>query len=384
MGEERDHISRRRLLATGASVLGGFTLPRLLPAGPKETRVVQPFATYSDLLKTLKDRGHKLRILGHAPDRSPVVAVKSGGQKKPAILISAGSHATEQAGVLAAVELIDHLKTEHTVYVLPCRDPIGLNGYQYALSLSLGTKPKIRSLEDAEALLRNMGEVLLDSDGTLLVLIGEYGYANRGLYRKIKKGEAILEPLKGRRIWFPSRYTDVPGSGLFQRAYTLVVTPDGEVLHLNRFHDTRWAPVEVRCIRKLMSEIKPGLTFDLHEYGGDAFWMSARRQRTDEDEIWERRMAAEAARSVAASGAKMVSEQYSPGSFFTRLQQGVYWLDPSERGEGLNLIDFASRRYGPGFTIETGMRQPFQDRVKQQMLVVQTAADLFAERYARK
>ena len=65
------------------------------------------------------------------------------------------------------------------------------------------------------------------ASGLALSQIGEFGYANRGLYRKIEKGATFLEPLKGRRIWFPSRYTDVPGSGLFQRAYTLVVTPDG-------------------------------------------------------------------------------------------------------------------------------------------------------------
>ncbi len=336
-------VTRRTFLAA----TGGLALSGTLRANENRSKDVAPFETYSDLLKTLKDRGHKTRVLGYAPDRSPLVAVKAGGDKKPAILISAGSHATEQAGVRAAVELIDGLKTQHAVYVLPCRDPIGLNGFAYALSLSLGAIPRLGSLKDAEDLLRKRGQVLLDSDGTLLVLIGEYGYANRGLYRKIETGAEVLEPLKGRRIWFPSRYDDVPGSGLFQRAYTLVVTPAGEVLHLNRFHDTRWAPVEVRCVRKLMGEIKPGLTFDLHEYGGDAFWMSARRQRSDDDEVWERRMAAEAARTVAASGAKMASENYSPGSFFTRLQEGVYWLDPSQRGEGLNLIDFAAPNTAP-------------------------------------
>jgi hypothetical protein len=78
----------------------------------------------------------------------------------------------------------------------------------------------------------------------------------------------------------------------------------------------------------------------------------------------------------------MAAADYSPGSFFTRLDEGVYWLDPSERGEGLNLIDFAARRYGPGFTIETGMRQPFQRRVGQQLRVVEAAVRLFEQRYA--
>ena len=193
---------------------------------------------------------------------------------------------------------------------------------------------------------------------------------------------AFLEPLKGRRIYYPSRTDDMPGAGPLERAYTLIVTPDGEVLHLNRFLDTAWSPAEVRCARRLMAEVQPGLTFDLHEHGGDSFWMSARRQRTDDDEVWERRIASEAIRAVAASGTKLAPEDYSPGSFFQRLERGVYWLDAGQRGEGLNLVDFAARQYGLGFTIETGMRGPFHDRVRQHLLVVQTAVKLFEERYA--
>jgi hypothetical protein len=174
----------------------------------------------------------------------------------------------------------------------------------------------------------------------------------------------------------------MPGAGPLERAYTLVVTPDGEVLHLNRFHDTTWAPAEVRCARRLMAEINPGLTFDLHEHGGDALWMSGRRQRTDEDERWELRMAAEAIRTVVASGVKLVPEDYSPGGFFERRERGVYWLDASRRGEGLNLIDFAARKYGPGFTIETGMRAPFANRVRQHVALVQSAVKVFEERYS--
>lgn len=383
----RIDVSRRSFLTTAGVACIGLAIPQGLRAEPPSddqhpsTRAVRPFNRYSDLLETLKKRGHKLRVLGYAPDRSPIVGIKAGGDKKPAIFISAGSHSTEQAGVAAAVELIDKLDTKHQVYVIPCRDPIGLSGFRYALSLGLGEVPEFETMEQMEALLRDRGEVLLDADGKLLVLIGEYGYANRGLYRKIEKGAAFLEPLKGRRIWFPSRYEDVPGSALFERAYTLVVTPDAEVLHINRFHDTAWAPTEVRCTRQLMASINPGVTFDLHEFGGDSFWFSVRRQKTDEDEIWERRMASEAARAVRASGAKMAPDNYSPGSFFSKLEQGVFWLDPSQRGEGLNLADFGANRYGAAFTVETGMRQPFKHRVRMSMLTVQAAVRVFEERY---
>ena len=92
-------------------------------------------------------------------------------------------------------------------------------------------------------------------------------------------------------------------------------------------------------------------------------------------------MAAEAARAVAKRGATLAADSYSPGSFFERLERGVYWLDASKRGEGLNLVDFAAKQYGPGFTIETGMQCPFADRVAQHRLVVQTAVKVFEDRY---
>jgi hypothetical protein len=380
-GPTEPQMTRRTFL--GAACVSAGAVPSLLHAAPPKEPDASPFPRYTALLETLKKRGHLLRILGHAPDRSPLVAVKSGGKKRPAIVISAGSHATEHAGVVAAVELIDRLKTEHELWVLPTRDPIGLNGYRYALGLGLGEEPQLRSLDELDPLLRKRGEVLHDAGDTLVVLIGENGYANRGLYRRVDRGARWLETLRGRRIYFPSRSEDMPGAGPLERAYTLVVTPEGEVLHLNRFHDTPWAPGEVRCVRRLLAEVKPGLCFDLHEHGGDAFWMSGRRQRTEEDEVWERRMAGEAIRAVAATGARLAAEDYSPGGFFEKRERGVYWLDPGTRGEGLNLIDFAARHHGPGFTIETGMKGDFAQRVRQHLVVVQKAVAVFQERHAK-
>ena len=56
------------------------------------------------------------------------------------------------------------------------------------------------------------------------------------------------------------------------------------------------------------TSLDPGLTLDLHEYDGDDFWMSARRQRSDEDERWERRLATAGAKALGASGATFPDE----------------------------------------------------------------------------
>ena len=223
---------------------------------------MQIFDRYTNLLDWMKCKENYPRVLGHTLDGSPIACWQSGGDKKPAIFISAGSHSTEQAGVTAAVELIDQLETDHQIYVIPCRDPMGMNGFPYVLSLSLGEEPELGSVEDSEEILKDSGEVLYQDEETLLVIIGEYGYSTSGLYGRFSPGEAFLEPLVGRRIFFPSSAEGIEGTAPFQRAYTLVVSPAGEILHINRFHDTPWAPVEVRCTRRLMAEIQPGLTLD--------------------------------------------------------------------------------------------------------------------------
>ncbi len=383
-----DRCAVGSLLASGMLCHSAFTQDKLQQNDTKtngagSAGTFTPQASYESLLKTIRSRGHQFQIIGAAPDRSPLALIKSGGNKKPAIVISAGAHATEHAGVIAAVELIDRLETEHQVWIVPTRDPVGLSGFRHALGLGLGQMPSIETVNDAERLMRDKGEILFDRDDTLIVRIGEYGYANRGLYRKIDKGAAFLEPLRGRRIYFPSRTEDMPGAGPLERAYTLIVTLDGEILHLNRFHDTAWAPAEVLAIRALLAQVQPGLTFDLHEHErGGFFWMSARRQRTEEDEIWERRMAREGIAAVTATGAELAAQTYSPGDFFERLERGVYWLDPSKRGEGLNFADFAAAKFGPSFTIESGMKGPFEQRVRQHLTIVQTAVKVFEQRWA--
>ena len=57
---------------------------------------------YDELLEAVRKTGRPSRALGHTVDGSPLVCVRSGGEREPAILITAGSHSTEHAGVAAA------------------------------------------------------------------------------------------------------------------------------------------------------------------------------------------------------------------------------------------------------------------------------------------
>ena len=50
--------------------------------------------------------------------------------------------------------------------------------------------------------------------------------------------------------------------------------------------------------------------------------------------------------------------------------------------EGLPPLVFAALRYGPAFTIETGMTTGFDNRVRAAMLAAQTAIEVLEERHA--
>lgn len=358
--------------------------------------MAQIYWTYEELLADVEHRAQSVEVLGHTVNGSPLVVARGGGDKLPAIFITAGSHSTEQAGVSAAVACIDELETDHQVHVIPTRDPVGMQGFAHVLSLGLGTTPTIESFDQVETILRD-GEVLFEEEDLTLSLIGEYGYASarpgsgrscpqyffyQRLQRLASEQPEVLEPLRGRRVWMTPGQTGVAGTGDFGRAYTLIISLEGEILHINRFHDTAWAPVEARVTRDLMAQIHPGLTLDLHEHGGDGFWFSARHQGNDDDERWEQHMADAMIAAVTDSGAALMPDDYLPGSFFTKSQNSVYWLDPRKRGEGFNLSDFGALHYGPAFTVETGMTTGFDNRVRSSILAAQTAIGVFEKRHA--
>lgn len=358
------------------------------------------YETYDELLEAVGRIGKPMTTLGCTVDGAPIISVKAGGDKCPPIFITAGSHATEQAGVSAAVELLEGLDTEHTVYVIPTRDPVGMNPYKYVLGLGLGLDDAglgVESFDDVEAILCDEGEILFEEGNMLLSLMGEYGYAcNRpsstedcpqgAFYKRLQRihreEPQVLEPLFGRRVFQTPGQSGIVGTGELGRAYTLIIGLDGEILHINRFHDTDWAPVEPRVTCRFMRQIRPGISFDLHEtqHNADRFWLSARHQMSAVDEEWEQRAAQAAIQAVADSGAALAGDSDMPSGWFDRSQQGLFWLDASRRGEGLNLMDYASREFGLAFGTEMGMFGSFEHRVNLALITVRTAVSVFEER----
>lgn len=375
------------------------------------------FDTYAELLKYVEERGHRYRTEGYAPDGSPIVVIEAGGDTDPPILVTAGAHATEHAGVRAAVTLLDELETDRRLLVVPTRDPVGLNGYEYAVETAIDGNVAFDSFPALADLLRNHGDVV-EYGEMVLALIGDTGFVTReptpekssclSLMSTLKEHAAdpdsdLLDPFEGRRIYAPAGHTDVAKTGDFQRAYTFLISPRGEFMHLNRFFDRAWAPPETRCVRDLMADVEPALTFDLHESSrqGPRYHLSVRPTRTDDEDEWEERVASVILDEVETAGFTLATDEDIFGNaldvvahssddssanhlFYSKLERGAYRVDPNattppRRGEGLNAVDYAAENYGLAYTTETGMHGTFEDRVRAAVVSVQTAADVASD-----
>lgn len=353
---------------------------------------MEPYQSNEQLVEDVVQRADDHRILARGPGGRPVVEARAGGDDGPPIMLTAGAHATEQAGVVAAVELLDRLETDRAVHVIPTRDPIGVDGYATALEETLGTAPSFSDYDELAALLRSEGRVIVDDDGVVVGLIGDYGFAatrppegessSHYLSDVLSdlEGTDRMAPLRGRRVFLVPGHPDVEGTNHFERLYTRVVTPDGENLHLNRFIGSPWAPPESAAVRELADSIEPGLFVDLHEYAGDGYWVSV-RPKADET---ARRRELDVGRAMIervgdAGGYRLPLAEFMDDQpdHFSEVAQGLWDLDYRVRGEGFNATDYVAEHYGLAFTNETGMYRPFEERVEMAVRSVRRAVEAF-------
>lgn len=359
---------------------------------------MEPFETNEQIVEAVSRKADDHRVLARGPGGRPVVAAESGGNREPAIMLTSGAHATEQAGVAASVELLDRLETDHQVYVIPTRDPLGVDGYAAALEMALGESTSFETYDELEELLRTESDLVVDDDGIIVGLIGDYGFATTRPTEQTSSAHRIwntltelertpeMEPLRGRRIFLISGQPDVEGTGDFGRLYTRVISPDGENLHLNRYIGSEWAPSESRAVRELADSVEPGLYVDIHEYSGDSYWVSTRPKSDEAVRRQELSIGRAMIETVGDAGGNRLSlaeylDEDPDDHFFTELESGLWDLDYRVRGEGFNATDYVAEHYGLAFTNETGMYRPFEERVEMAIKSVQRAVQEFEQEH---
>lgn len=369
------------------------------------------FATNADLLAAVEGIGKPTRTIGYAPGGRPIVAVEAGGDREPAILVTAGAHATEHAGVCAAAALADSLETDRRVVVIPTRDPVGIDGFDPAVALACDRTPSIDDPAAAQEMLAATGERIHEDEMFTVGLIGDYAYAithdrpagSGVVLQQFKQytesHPEILDQLAGRRVFTTTGSDDIDAAAPYERTYTIVVDPAGRPMHLNRFFTDDWAPVETRCVRAVMESLEPALTIDCHETTAheNRFHVSLRPQPSDADTDREAALgrvivdAVAARETPIATDADVLGEPTSTvahaadderptDGFYRKSSRGAYWVDPHATdpprlGEGLNAVDFAADRYGLAVTLETGMGGSCGQRTDDAVAAVRAAIE---------
>lgn len=356
-------------------------------------RYLNPDAKAADILREARRVGLPEQVIGHGVDGRDIVAFRLGGNREPAVVITAGAHGDEPSGPLGALALLRELDTERVTHVVPLRDPLGWDGFDRALAHALGRPLDLPDHDAAEALLRREGEILVDEAGLLIVAIGDLGFAFKHPApdtigpREIWSAVGDLLPgrpdligrLLGRRILLPSNLAGVEGCGAFSRAYTVLVTPSGLPGNLNRFFGLPDQPPEVACVQALVDAVEPGLVLDLHEGQGADYYVfvSGTLDRRG------RALAGAMIEAVAADGHTIatlegLSPRLSP-AIVARLGSegpGILRGDLGEGDAGSSLSSYASRT-GVGFTTETGRWTALATRVQQQVVAARATVAAF-------
>ena len=343
------------------------------------------FPSSQSVYKALRASGRPLRVLGRTLGGEDIVCAETGGNRLPAILVTAGAHSPEVAGVLAALRVLEEISTHHKTYVVPMRDPFGFNNFDHCLGLLLDRPVTVRTHGDCIELLERHGTVLLRDATLCLALVGEVGIVTMDsgdepmgfdwilsrLVSMLAGNAPVAERMRGRRFFVPAGMPFSEGAGRYGRTYTGVMSPEGRMLSLSQFFGRPDAPVEVSCLDALIQEVRPGLTFDCHEDFGREAYFPARRH-PDQPERGERIVLAMRQALVEAGHPLAEFEQFVAGArqyrpYWTPYHRpsglsGVFWTDGLLRGIGFNLADYALK-FGFSMPIETGAEAPLAIRV---------------------
>lgn len=341
--------------------------------------------TTTDVSRALESTGLPLQEWGTALDGTAMVSARAGGDRQPAIFLTAGAHCTETAGVHASLELLTTLETAHELHVLPLRDPVGFGGVSHCLSLAAGEEISVTDPQMSLDVLRERANLLWSEGNLYLFQWGEVGFvwgpptpgletfwAQFALTGRLPvEAPDVLRSLLGRSIFFLNVNSTIEGSGALERCYHTVLGADGQWLHLNRFFGQADAPPEVVAVDKLIQTVRPGLTVDLHEGNGEGFWMPIPRPATGQDRAL--RMTRAFFSYIEEKGYPVESYEHWQASNGIEAAdpdwmvpepelEGMFWLQQELRAEGPNLMTYAAT-VGMGYGTEGPMEQPLAMRV---------------------
>jgi hypothetical protein len=356
--------------------------------------MIPTFSSNEDIRKHIERSGREFWTIGSAINGLPIYCAKVGGTRQPSVLITAGSHASEPAGVVGALKLLAELQSNLTVYVVPNRDPMGLEGYHRYLAYALGEEVTFENNAQLKALLKTRGQTVYEDQDLVLSAIGDLVFGAMEpspeylgpsevwlrVKRLLVESQTLRVRLAGLRVVVPTNMPDSEGCGLFDRAYTCYVTKDGVLKNFNRLFGIPSAPQEIRCVQELMDQVKPGLSLDLHEGFGGGFYLIVPPFHGDRlAENIAAFMVNEAKdKGYRIYGLSELKKKFPDGGVNMRdIGEGVLEEEVSKSDMQETFMAYARSKYGLGFGVEAGRQATLERRGLLHFYAAQTAVRTF-------
>lgn len=326
------------------------------------------------MIDTLKKR-YKVAVSSTDWLGLPLTVFRTGGKEEPPILVTAGAFGVEVAGVYAALELIVQVDIERCVYILPSRDPTGLQDASYVLSRMLGEKVEVKTTTDVVNTLREAGaEIIIDESEIFLAALKGVGIAVSDLFDAYDVTEIIRdklergrygESLDGMRILVVSQMPEIEGVGVSGRFNTIIV-------HENKiltYEDLSFDIIpEISFLKTFIEGQEFGMVIDLHEGKTSSFYISMSENPTSN----EHTLLYLVLDQVRKCGLNLASREMLDMLKLEAVDEGVGY------GRGIcGLADYLSpKSYAFAFT--TSLKEPLELRVKTLLTATLSALNAYA------
>lgn len=350
------------------------------------------------LMHWLAQRQIPYEIAGETKMGLPIPLIYKAGTGAP-VVITAGAHAVEPSGVSAALEILENWNYTFPLYMIPMRDPLGCQSYADILSHALYQSIHFETYEELNSILqKHADQVYFQNQEFLLVRIGALLFTNlrfhpedagfrqneRYVNELLTKNPELLQELAGRRIICPANMPEHSETvHCYERAFTAEISSTGIISDHNRRFGSDEEPPEVRIPRQLVDDVKPGLVLDLHEGFDDTYYFFASNYSTNPEtreylDLMSAACAAEFPKgpwrlSTLLHNMPELEGQYrepAPGI----IEVAEARDDVPSKVLGTNFSAYASR-YCPATTIESGINNTLERRVKIHTLCAKAALD---------
>lgn len=255
------------------------------------TDVSAPYTRYDRLIREYESLGLRRIELARTHLDTPIVAFAKDEAEMvehPPVLITAGAHAEEAAGVITALRLAESPDFAGRMLFVPCRDPLGWDGISRTLGRVIDQPDLlIEDHDHAVSLFHEHAEVVYDHDGMVIARIGSLAFMSLSedhpgnedtgefIQGYLPQNGELVEALKGCNLLVPGSPAYAEGRNVYGwgGGPSVYIDESGRVGNFNRFFAAEKPPVEVEALRRFADEANPEWVFDLHENFGDRYGM---------------------------------------------------------------------------------------------------------------